>query len=149
MMPHSARTRFLKRLEGAGQGLESLTTAAGIEAMLAFYADERAEGCDPTGDGDMLLFQWGVNDWGAGPAFEVSITRQLMVAGDENDEPRQLSLTCRFDPTLATGGGEGGSEWCESPGGLAAFRQFIMTTQAVQAVAQLSPSGVVLQFERT
>ena len=31
----------------------------GIEALLAFYEEDRAEGCLIDEDGDMLLFQWG------------------------------------------------------------------------------------------
>jgi hypothetical protein len=45
MKPRAAKTRFLKRLEAAGQSLDALTPAAGVEATLAYYADERADGC--------------------------------------------------------------------------------------------------------
>jgi hypothetical protein len=103
MKPRAAKTRFLKRLEAAGQSLDALTPAAGVEAMLAYYAEERADGCPLDEDGDMLLFQWDTLDWGDGPAFEVSIVRQLIVAGDENDEPRQLDLRFRFAPAAGCG----------------------------------------------
>jgi hypothetical protein len=149
MKPRAAKTRFLKRLEAAGVALNTLTPAAGVEAMLAFYNEERADRCDLDEDGDMLLFQWGINDWGHGPAFEVNLTRQLIVADDEDDSPQQLSLTFRFDPTVAPKGLKDGNRWCESPDGLAAFRRFVSASKAFQAVGQLAPAGVELQFGRT
>ncbi len=148
MKPGAAKTRFLKRLEAAQLSLEALTPAAGVEAMLSYYADERADGCDLDEDGDMLLFQWGTYDWGDGPSFEVNLTRQLMVT-DDGAEPRQLGLTFRFTPDHAPSRLKDGNKWCESPGGLAAFRRFITGSKAIQAVGHLTPAVVELQFGRT
>ena len=44
--------------------IERLAAAEALELMAAFYRDVRAEDCDLDADGDMLLFQWGVYDWG-------------------------------------------------------------------------------------
>ena len=96
----------------------------------------------------MLLFQWGTHDWGRGAAFEVAITRQLLVACDEDDEPRQLSLRFRFDQSEAPDGDEAGSEWCSSPSGLAAFRHSVMGSRVVQALGLRLSAGVTLLFER-
>ena len=148
MKPGAAKTRFLKRLEAAELALDTLTPSVGVEAMLSYYAEERADGCDPDDDGDMLLFQWGTNDWGDGPSFEVNLTRQLLVT-DKEDEPRQLSLTFHFAPDRAPTGLKDGNKWCESPGGLAAFRRFITGSKAFQAVGHLTPASVELRFGRT
>ncbi len=148
MKPRAAKTRFLKRLEAAGQSLEALTPAAGVEAMLAYYAQERADGCPLDEDGDMLLFQWGTHDWGDGPAFEVSIVRQLIAADDEEDEPRQLDLRFRFAPAAGASAGEG-NQWCESPDRLPAFRRFVTTSPAFKAVGSLSAEVVELRDGRT
>jgi hypothetical protein len=143
-----AKTRFIKRLEAAGQSLNSLTPAAGVEAMLTYYAEERADGCSLDEDGDMLLFQWGTHDWGEGPAFEVSIVRQFIVADDEDEEPRQLDLQFRFPPSAGAAAGEA-SRWCESPDGLPEFRRFVTGSAALKAVGNLSPDSVELRFGRT
>lgn len=148
MKARSAKTRFLKRLEAAGQSLDTLTPAVGVEAMLAYYVEERVDGCHLDEDGDMLLFQWGTNDWGEGPAFEVSIVRQLMVADDEEEEPRQLDLRFRFEPAAGASAGEG-NRWCEAPDRLAEFRRFVIRSAALKKVAHLTTELVVLRFERT
>jgi hypothetical protein len=149
MKPREAKTQFLKRLKAAGLSLGTLTAAVGVEAMLSYFADERADACDLDEDGDMLLFQWGTNDWGDGPAFEVNITRQLIVADDEDEEPRQLSLTFRFDPSVVPKGLKNGNKWCESPDRLKSFRRFVTGSRALQGVGQLSPTRVELRYERT
>jgi hypothetical protein len=143
-----AKRRFLKRLEAAGLSLDTLPPADGVEAMLSYYAEERAEGCDLDSDGDMLLFQWGTHDWGRGPAFEVSIVRQLIVAEEEEDEPRQLDLRFRFEPAAGTSAGEG-NRWCQSPDGLPEFRRFINRSASLKAAGSLTLKSVELRFERT
>jgi hypothetical protein len=148
MKVRTAKAAFLKRLAAAGAAVADLTPAAGVGAMLDFYADERADGCDPDDDGDMLLFEWGVNDWGDGPAFEVGITRQFIDADGDGDL-RQLALVFRFDPTLAPKGLKDGNAWCESPGGLAAFRKSVGRSRALRAVRERTPAGVELRFGRT
>src|SRR5438128_1563161 len=124
MKPRAAKTRFLKRLEVAGLSLDALTPAAGVEAMFAYFAEERADGCPSDEDGDMLLFQWGVHEWGEGPAFEISIVRQFIVATEEDVEPRQLDLRFQFEPVAGTYVGNG-NRWCESPDRLSEFRRFV------------------------
>jgi hypothetical protein len=148
MKPQVAKTEFLKYLQRAGVTLKKLTPAAGIEAMLRYYENERPVGCDPAADGDMLLFQWGTNDWGNGPAFEINITRQLMVT-DDDEEPHQLALTFHFDAAVAPKGLKDGNKWCASPGGLAAFRHFVTGSKAFRAVANETADKVDLRFGRT
>jgi hypothetical protein len=147
----AAKTRFLARLEAAGLSLNTLTPAVGVEAMLAYYAEERADGCVLSRDGDMLLFQWGTNDWGwgDGPKFEVSIVRQLIVADDTETEPRQLNLRFRYEPSVGIEAGHGASNWCASPDELAEFRQFVVGSVALKAVGQLHPQSIQLWYERT
>ena len=148
MKPGAAKSRFLKRLQAAELSLTALTLAAGVEAMLAYYAEERAEGCPLDQDGDMLLFQWGTHDWGDGPVFEVSIVRQLMVADDEDEEPRQLDLRFRFTPAAGASAGQA-NRWCESPDELPEFRQFVTGSEALKAVGRLVPESVELRYGRT
>lgn len=103
MKARSAKKAFLNRLGHPGRPIASLRPAEGVEAMLDFYSVERADGCSIDGDGDMLLFQWGTQDWGTGESFEFNITRQFILGRGEDDDIRRLPLTfaCRPSPCLA------------------------------------------------
>jgi len=148
MKPRAAKTRFLKRLEAAGLALEDLTPSAGVEAMLSYYADERAEGCPVADDGDMLLFQWGTYDWGEGPAFEVDLTRQLIHTDTKAEKVRQLRLTFRFEPSVGAAAGEQ-NRWCLSPAGLAEFREFVIASEGLRAAERQRPVSVRLLYGPT
>jgi hypothetical protein len=148
MKPRAAKTRFLKRLEMAGLPLDTLTPAAGVEAMLAYYAEVRADGCPFEGDRDMLLFQWGTYDWGAGPAFEVDITRQLIFTHRKEKQIWQLRLVFRFDPSVGVRAGER-NRWCQSLDELGEFRRFVTGSAALKAVRQQSPVSVEVLYGPT
>jgi hypothetical protein len=147
MKPRAAKTRFLKRLEAAGLSLDTLTPTAGVEAMLAYYAEERADGCPFEGDRDMLLFQWGIYDWGDGPAFDVDITRQLIVADHKEKELWQLRLAFLFEASVGATAGER-NRWCASLDELAEFRQFVTESAALKVVGQKPPASVELRYGR-
>src|SRR5438874_3186994 len=97
MKPESAESEFLRMVTQAGRTLPSLQPAEGVDLVLDFYQNERADGCPMADDGDMLLYQWGCYDWSDGESFELNITRQL-IEGGEDEDIRQLSLTFRFVP---------------------------------------------------
>jgi hypothetical protein len=149
MTPEAAKARFLKPLGTAGLALDTLTPAASAEAVLAYYAEERADVRRLADDGDMLLFEWGTHDRGRGPAFDVSIGRQLIVADDEEDEPWPLDLRFRFEPSAGVRVGEGTGRWCASRGELAAFRRYVTGSRALAAVGQWPPVSVEFRCGRT
>lgn len=66
MVPRASEKAFKKHIRALGYDLKGMSPAAGLEAMLSFYRNTRAEGCDHNGQGDMLLFQGGTYDWGNG-----------------------------------------------------------------------------------
>lgn len=144
MKSREAKTRFLTRLKAAGTSLSEQTPKSGIDAMLAFYTEERAADCDPDDDGDMLLLEWGTYDWGDGPAFELGITRQFM--DEEDDEPRQLKL--KFRSTVAKISEEG-NRWCESPDAIPQFRVFVNGLSVLQEAERVKMDSVELLFGRT
>ena len=146
MKPRAIKKRFLKRIEEAGHKLNSLPITEGIEAMLRFYEEERVDGCDIDEEGDMLLFQWGSNDWGEGEFFEVEIARQLMDQAGEDEDVRQLRLIYRFAPDAKLRKLEDGNQWCSSLDEVDAFRTFIHSSQAFKAGVKLDPVEITLEF---
>ncbi len=115
--------------------------------MTDFYLEERADGCGVGGDGDMLLYQWGIYDWGEGESFEFDITRQLIRGDGEDDEIFQLSLTFRFRPTASLTRLGSGDRWCHSLGELEGFRAFIHSSAPFLAVRHEIADSVKLEYD--
>lgn len=155
MTPATSLAAFEQRLSLGGRSVSALAASDGVEAMLAFYAAERCDGCVLEEDADMLLFQWGTYNWGDSTHFELNITRQLMPGGggggdeDEDDDEGilQLSLTFRFPPTAELQALGSGNEWCDTPSGLPAFRACIDACPAFERVGSRIPSEVVLHLD--
>lgn len=135
------------------------TAAELIAEMLTFYAEQRADGVDLEGDGDMLLFQFGVFDWGDGEKFELDITRQFLVPEDPDPddddeeffgdaEPWQLNLTMRFAPTDELRALDGDEIWCHAPDGVDAFRSTIEASAAYQTLSQCVPDEVEISYDQ-
>lgn len=103
--------------------------------MFSFYQSVAAEGCD-TPDGDMLLFQWGTYDWGAGKHFEINITRQFIEPEDEESAAiSQLGLTFRFEPTPERDALGAANRWCGSQAESLIAREFVFESSAFTAIA--------------
>jgi len=77
---------------------KQLTAQLLVELSAKLYADIKVEGITDDRDSDMLLFQYGVYDWGDenGRHFSFDITRQFMLPSTY--EPYQLSFSLIFDP---------------------------------------------------
>ncbi len=146
MKPDTAEERFREMIVSSGVTLDALTPSAGVELMLRFYGDERAEGCPFECDGDMLLYQWGTYDWGEGASFEFNITRQFITPAGEDDEIEQLSLTFRFSPASVPGGLGEGNRWCRTPDDLSAFREFIEGSPTCNALGKAQAGIASLTF---
>lgn len=128
--PRTALDACRSAFIAAGVNLDVLRLGPTISAFFDFYRDDRAAGCDPADDADMLLFEWGTVDWGEGEHFELSLARQLIYGADDNIW--QLKLTYAFQPTeiFRTLGAE--NRWCGTPDELEAFRQEVEGSKAYQ-----------------
>jgi hypothetical protein len=150
--------------------LTALTVDQACKAMLDFYRLHRAEGCDVSADGDMLLVQWDVVDSEEqGRCLEWNLTRQFILAetsddecddadDDEeesddddssDDEPIwQLSLTMRFPLKDSAEDLAAGNKWCPTPRPQAVdyFEKFTRESPAFQLAATLTAGSVELDF---
>jgi hypothetical protein len=172
MRPETANSTFTAFLTQKGADLATLTPPTAIQSMIGFYRDIRAEDCDMSEDGDMLLFQWGTYDWGTGAHFSYNITRQFIVntkpnrsqdvlfkrdfqGNKENDDAYnedaydadhmviiQLSLTMKYPPLENLKAIKSGNRWCVDINELPDFMHFIGACEATQAV-QARHDGVI------
>ena len=131
--PENARQEFEKFRRGKGLHQRDLTLADGCEAVFDFYRDLRPRGrvFEQHEDADMLLFQWGTYDWGAGEHFSFNLTRQLIVSEDaEDDDIWQLGLTFEFKPANELRELSRGDQWCHSLRKLPDFREYVYRSAA-------------------
>jgi hypothetical protein len=144
-----AETSLLGHLSSVGLGLDGVDAPAVMAAMMDWYAEERATDAAPIDeDGDMLLFQWGEHDRGAGRTFDYDLTRQLVRADDPEDEGiLQLSLTFRYPTSDRTAGLGSGHRWCGSPAQLARLRRDMADHPASEIALAGRPREVVLACE--
>jgi len=145
MKPSQSGQELQKRL---GQPLATVTSRHALEAMFAFYAEQRAEDVEPD-DGDMLLFEWGVYSFTAPETIQIGVTRQFIVADEEDEEEIfQLHLTMHFPATDELRQLNDGNKWCHSPDELPEFKRFVESSPFFRTVADLKPLRVELYFEQ-
>lgn len=146
--PKSIDKAFLRFLRDQRVDYQVSPDAA-FRAMLAFYCEERASGGNVDEDADMLLFQWGIYDWGNGEHLEIDITRQVMIPGKEDDDAIwQLHLTYRCTPTASDRDLGSGNEWCNSPAELEQFSRLVTTSGAFSCLEPKRSDAVVeIHFE--
>jgi hypothetical protein len=141
MKPNESVKAFEDFTTARGLDLRNSTPREGIEATLDFQATTAC----PTCSDDMLLYQWGSYDWGAGNHFELNITRQFVEAELKDDDAiSQLSLTYMYTPSpelLALGIS---NYWEDGPQD---FRKFIFQSASFMAVAETKPDQIELFHE--
>ncbi|MCM6774729.1 hypothetical protein NDR87_12645 [Nocardia sp. CDC159] len=146
MRAHELENAFRRHLQDSGRTLDSLDAAAAVGAMAAFYTRHRVTDVDLDNDGDMLLFQWGI-DGDDHQEFHYDITRQVII-----DNPRdtilQLSLTLHYPVTPPLHGIGDGSRWCSNPEETEAFLSFVAHHPATSCAGALAPHRVRLTFEQ-
>lgn len=147
MRPQDAEKEFRAFLLRRGLCLHLLDAPAGLNAMMSFYREVRADGLLFECDEDMLLFQWGCYDRQDGAAFVLDITRQLIFDEPEDDTIWQLHLSFDFDPIdeLRTLGSY--SRWCESLEAMPSFQDWLNDHPAVLAVGGRTPRCTRLVYE--
>jgi len=149
MNPITAKSEFEKFVSQSGVTIAALTPGVGIHLMLEFYEQIRADNCPIDQDGDMLLYQWGVYDWGEGAYFQIDITRQFIEAGLEGDDGMsQLSICFNFYPSDEFKQLEQGDRWCGSPAELSYFESYIKTNAAYIKVENANPTKLEVEYSK-
>jgi hypothetical protein len=147
MSPANSADGFKDFVHSRGLSFAALSMPDMVDAALAFYGNVRASGLEGGHKSDMLLFQWGVFNWGRGEFFELDLTRQFIVADEVDDDAiSQLSCTAYFLPTPTLRSMPRSNRWCESPAEVGAFADFIHSSDAYRAVSALSPVRIEVDW---
>lgn len=176
MKTHHTKTAFETLLTQHGLSLYALTVDQACKSMLDFYRSQRADGCDVSADGDMLLYQWDVLDTEEySRCLEWNLTRQFILeetsdkwSNDADDDEEeldaadsltddesnhnepiwQLSLTLRFPLHDSAEVPAAGNKWCPTPRPQAVdhFEKFIRESSAYKLATALSLLRAELDF---
>lgn len=100
-------------------------------------------------DGDMLLYEWGVFDFGDGPSFQFGLTRQFVLRGEVGDDGiRQQVLMCHYEVSTEASELGRGHRWCHRPEEVDSFRTFIEMSSAAASAGDRLPTRVDLRYEQ-
>lgn len=138
----------IKALVTAYPALAEKDIARMFEFFIRLYESERIDQTDIEEDGDMLLYQWSIQDG----HVELDLTRQVMLDLEDPDEAAdsmtQLSITFRFATTAETPSIESGNVWCNSPAEVAAFRATLSDSAPFAWARQVAAAEVRIALDR-
>jgi hypothetical protein len=136
------------------QATRDVAGAAAFPSAFAWIAEryrhDRLSGTDLAEDGDVLLYQWGVLDWGDGLHATIDLTRQVLrAAASPGGDPSVWQLHCcfRFPPPLLNRI-KNGKSWCAHPDRLAPFLAAMPAAPAWQRLQDAQPIDVVVRLAR-
>ncbi len=104
MLSDDALERLRDLLREAGVNVED-PSAADVQrawGVMAVFVAEPVEDAEPRDrDGDGILAQYGVFDWGDGEQFELDMTRQFSFVDEDGEYSHMAQLQCTFcfEPT--------------------------------------------------
>ena len=136
-MPSDSEAEFREFIATGGGPVASMRANDAVRFALQFYREVRADDCPLDDKGDMLLYQWGVYDWGDGETFNFDITRQFILSDSEGDEGMsQLNFTLHFAPADNLRALKG-NRWCHSPAEIDALRNLFETVTHIEQLPLL------------
>jgi len=136
--------RLRSRLEARAVDTSS-TPESCVDAMVAFYAEERAKRVDLATGGDMLLVQWQRPRRGPHEGmFELELVRQL--SPRRGDGMTQLALTLRFDSDAVLDALPNDNRWFDRP--TTGLADDIRSTPGFQAVTGRTLAGLETRADR-
>lgn len=149
MHPATSASFLQDFLSERGLSVSSLTPKQLVDVSLAFFQKVPASGLSQVRESDMLLFQWGVFNWGQGERFQLDITRQFIESESMGDDGMsQLRLTAYFAPTKALREIKVSNRWCETKKQLEKFANYIATSEAFLAVRNAKPIEVTMAWHK-
>ncbi len=138
-----------RRIRDSGRTVEGLGAVDAVSLMTSFYRQVRAvDAAANEVDGDGLLHQWGIYDWGSGETFEFDLTRQFIAAGDVDNPMWQLHLTLKYEPLPLLRALGRGNFWCWSPEDIAEFDLRIRSGAWFKPLEALHPISVEARLEQ-
>lgn len=137
----------IKVLTEASTALKEQNISELFSYFIRLYVSERISQTDIDADGDMLLYQWEINN----RYVELDLTRQIMLdladPDDAADSMVQLSVRCRFKPAQILPP-DAGNEWCSNPSEVDNFTAMITGSQSFKSAMQSALVKISIILDR-
>ena len=144
--PVDDATKLFREL--STERIESLPIEISFQLMMDFYRDFRSRDLLSLEEGgDMLLFQWGIFDWGDGPRFEIDLTRQFNLPDGDDSSYMQMHLVYRFHVIEELSNLGSGDKWCRHPQQLPAFHTLVHGSPQLAIAARYHSESAELFLE--
>ena len=138
--PAQSERALIDLFKGRRLNPELFTVEDMVKTMLGFYGTVRAA-VAPEPDSDMMLFEWGIYDWGHGKFFQVSMVRQFSEKRLFGGDPKlsQLNACVYFDSPARFATIGRNDIWCHSVEELGDFMLTVMNSTVHEATAKVAP----------
>lgn len=147
--PQESREALLEFFAQRGIVADKAPLLQLVEGMLAFYREAEAAGLRASPQADMLLYQWGVFDWGKGESFEFDITRQFISSHAFGaDAISQLRVSALLEPTPELRALKMANRWCRRREEVEEFRAFIVSSPAFRLSNRATRKRVEMDWSR-
>jgi len=136
--PERSRAALLQFLAARYLDIDLSPPSSLLEAVIHFFEQEAAVGLADDPNADMLFFEWGVYDWGQGAHFQISMTRQFIIAGEQDDDAiSQLRLVLYHPPTPEAQALKVGNFRCDRKVDTPHLRAFVASHEALRLASSL------------
>lgn len=136
--PERSRAALLRFLTLRTLDIDLSPPSSLMEAVIDFFEHDAAGGLADDPSADMLLFEWGVYDWGQGADFQISMTRQFIVADRQDDDAiSQLRLVLYHPPAPEAQALKAGNYWCDRKADTPHLRAFLASHEALRLASSL------------
>lgn len=149
MRPSNSLQRLHSFLSAHGLAASGVLAPQLVEMAILFFREVYSAGLDSNPSSDMLLYQWGVFNFGQGEHFQFGITRQFIEVGSGGDHGMsQLSFVAYYAPTPELRKIRVSNRWCESRQEVKNFHAYILASEAYAAVKTQQPVFVKVAWNK-
>lgn len=130
------RKKILKKYERTFSSVKS------IKGILNFISEDYKtplKQFDRTQDEDMLLFQYGVYDWGNGKKLEIDFVRQLM---ENEDSIIQIHITLKYNYKDEFEDIKSYSKWCSGIENIDSWKKEILSISLIEKYNEMDADSV-------
>ncbi len=145
MLRRDLEAEFRRHLDLQDTLLAKNSVKSALKSVVDFYRLARFQDCKLDDNGDMLLFQWGIYDWGDGKFFDIDFTRQLIDCKNDDRPITQVSFRIAHPVVEDMTNIPPGNFWCEHLDFANRFLEDVYESRPYQIALRSEPNRIDLK----